>query len=280
VWDSGQFSSSAKSVKHTFATLTENYKYYWHVSVFDGFQWSAWMYGDGVDNGWFKLKVDTLPVVDNLKTEGRWNPDNLHTLTENFSWGYFDNDKDNQAKYWIRVGATANYTEGLPDNSVWDSGQFSSSAKSVKHTFATLTENYKYYWHVSVFDGFQWSAWKYGDGVDNGWFKLKVDTLPTVENLKAENQVNPDNLTTPTPLLSWGYFDNDKDNQTMYEIQVDNDSDFSSIFWNSTVPTSATAATYAGSNLDNDTLYYWRVKIYDSYQWSEWSSWATFRLKL
>jgi hypothetical protein len=116
----------------------------------------------------------------------------------------------------------------------------------------------------------------WGDNSANQSFK--VNTLPIVDNLKAENRVNPDNLTTPTPLLSWSYFDNDnnQDNQRQRQIQVGTSPDNNDM-WDSTVPTSATAATYAGATLSVGPTYYWRVRVFDNYEWSDWKSGATFK---
>jgi hypothetical protein len=105
---------------------------------------------------------------------------------------------------------------------------------------------------------------------------FKVNKLPIADNQKAENRVNPDNLTTPTPLLSWSYFDNNSDNQTQRQIQVGTSPD-SNDMWDNTVPTSATAATYAGTTLSVGPTYYWRVRVFDNYEWSDWKSGATFK---
>jgi hypothetical protein len=303
-------------------------------------------------------------------------PENLGALTPLLSWSYFDNDKDNQAKYWIQVGTLENTWN------MWDSGEVSSSAKSATYAGLPLSLNTMYYWRVKVYDNWEASEnWRYENGrfklaadikpnkptnlspsgrqnyttsvtisafvtdntgktmnvafydnstkliigwdndQDNGttaqviWDNLKtgrtyaffvgardhdndnlrgdnssvqsfkVNKLPIVENLKAENRSseNAENLKTLNPLLSWSYFDNDKDNQTQRQIQVGTDNTDPSYYnnkWDNTVPTSATAATYWGSNLDNNTLYYWRVRVYDNYEWSDWSSWAKFKLIL
>jgi uncharacterized delta-60 repeat protein len=325
----------------------------------------AW--GDNSSAQSFKVNVNMLPIADNLKAENRVKPDNLTTLTPLLSWSYFDNDKENQTKYWIRVGT--DNTDPLHINDMWDSGEVSSSAKSATYAGAPLSLNTMYYWRVMVFDGYDWSSWRYENGTfklklnikpnkptnllpsgrqtyttsvtisalvtdntgnkmnvafydnsnksiigwdnnkDNGataqvlWENLKtgktyaffvgardhdndnlrgdnssaqsfkVNKLPIADNLKAENRVAPENLTTSIPTLSWSYFDNDKDNQTKYWIRVGTDNtDPSHIndMWDSgQVISSAKSATYAGSALLNNVMYYWRVKVYDNWEASE-----------
>lgn len=112
-------------------------------------------------------------------------------------------------------------------------------------------------------------------------------TAPT--SLEAEGQTNPTNITDPTPEFTAIYNDPDSgDSAVSYQIQVDDNSDFSSVYWNSGKTALATTTqgsrtgtvSYSGSALASSTTYYWRVKFWDDDDaegvWS--TSTATFSL--
>jgi RHS repeat-associated protein len=99
------------------------------------------------------------------------------------------------------------------------------------------------------------------------------NTAPTAPSaLQTESQTNPTNITDATPEFSAIYNDPDSsDNAIYYQIQVDDNSDFSSAYWNSTKSAFATTTqgarsvdiSYSGSGLASSTTYYWRIKFWD-----------------
>jgi YD repeat-containing protein len=95
-------------------------------------------------------------------------------------------------------------------------------------------------------------------------------TAPT--SLQTESLTNPTNVSDTTPEFSAVYNDPDSgDNATYYQIQVDDNSNFSSVYWNSGKTGLATTTegslspdiSYGGSTLASSTTYYWRVKFWD-----------------
>ena len=71
-------------------------------------------------------------------------------------------------------------------------------------------------------------------------------------------------------IFSWSYSDPDGDPQVKYEIWVGT-SPGSSDMWNSgQVASSETSATYAGAPLAEGKTYYYQIRIYDGYEWSDW----------
>ena len=93
-------------------------------------------------------------------------------------------------------------------------------------------------------------------------------------SLLTENQTNPIAVLDTTPEFSAIYNDADAgDIANKYQIQVDNNSDFSSPFWDSgSAGTSMTDCSqgnrcndisYAGSSLSAGTTYYWRIRYWD-----------------
>jgi len=103
---------------------------------------------------------------------------------------------------------------------------------------------------------------------------------PSATNLSV---VQPDDcLSGPAAIFSWTFTDPDSgDSQSAYQVQVDNNSNFSSPEVDSCVPspgtcqpgnTSNSYATLPGK-LSWNTTYYWRLKVWDSKDLS--SSWSS-----
>lgn len=84
---------------------------------------------------------------------------------------------------------------------------------------------------------------------------------------------------TKNRTLSWTYSDEDGAAQSHYQVQVDNNSDFSSILSQSGTVSSSTKSWNIPTSvsLTNGTTYYWRVKVKNGTGWSNWSSGASFK---
>ncbi len=119
----------------------------------------------------------------------------------------------------------------------------------------------------------------YGNGAD-GVVYIEVTaynpnyapSAPT--NLLCEGQTDPAQMEDTTPEFSAIYNDQDSgDIANKYQIQVDDNADFSSPLWDSgsagtsmsncTESTRCADITYAGSALADQTTYYWRIKFWD-----------------
>jgi len=72
-------------------------------------------------------------------------------------------------------------------------------------------------------------------------------------------------------VITWTYSDPDGDPQAKYQVQVAADNTFSSLLWDSgIVDSSATMAQYGGSPLTRGATYYYRIKVFDGYEWTDW----------
>ncbi|MBN2668087.1 MAG: PKD domain-containing protein [Bacteroidales bacterium] len=70
--------------------------------------------------------------------------------------------------------------------------------------------------------------------------------------------------------FSWNTFSKTTD---YYQLQIANDSNFISLFIDENLPSNS----YALSNLDPATLYFWKIRAYDQGSYSEWSDTLMFR---
>jgi hypothetical protein len=214
--------------------------------------------GDENSLGYNKDIVIATPAPPNKPTN--LSPSTRQTTTSvTISAFVTDNNGDN-----INVFFYDNSTKALIDN------KWITSGGTAQVTWSGLTRGTTYVFFARGQDNN--GAW--GESSDTQSFK--VNSLPIAENQKAENRVNPDNLLTSTPTLSWDFFDSDGDGQIKRRIQVGTVENDNSM-WESTVSTSATSATYAGSALSNGVTYRWRIRVFDNYEWSSWRYGGTFK---
>ena len=171
---------------------------------------------------------------------------------------------DNNDNYRINVFFYDNATKNLIDN-IWTDNN---TTATVTWTGLARGQTCTFFARAQVGNE-NWSE-------NSDTQSFKVNSLPVTENHKTEGQANPTGLTTFSPTLSWSYADNDNDNQVQRQIQVGTAENDNSM-WDSTVSTSSTSATCAGSALSRGVTYRWRVRVYDNYEWSPWVS-GTFML--
>lgn len=111
-----------------------------------------------------------------------------------------------------------------------------------------------------------------GDDDNNGGAGLGSGNAPQALNLSS-TQGNYCFVSSPPVILSWQFSDQDAgDRQTSYQVQVDTSSSFASPDRDSG-KVSSSNPQYAPGQLNYETTYYWRVRVWDaSNQQSNWSS--------
>lgn len=105
-----------------------------------------------------------------------------------------------------------------------------------------------------------------------------VPTAPSITSPKGGTIV-----TDTTPDLKFKHNDPDGDACASYDLQVDNNSDFSSPVWSISNQTSGISGVnitraYGGSALTRGTTYYWRARTNDGTGDGPWSTGATFKV--
>jgi len=254
MWDATAISSSP-SIVYGGAPLQRGVTYYWRVQVFDGYEWSDWLWGG-------TFRINRQPLAENQRAGGMVNPTKLPTLAPVLGWSYSDPDGDAQAQKQIQVGTSENAAD------VWD---YTASGPGTSVTYAgpQLQRGVTYHWRVRVYD-YEWGPWLYG-----GTFR--INELPACDNLRAGGEENPTHLTSEVPVLSWRFLDNEGDPQSDYQVQVGSAPDTWDMWDSGQVAGSQASVTYAGKKLSRGTTYYWRVRVRDGLEWGDWCRGA-FRL--
>ena len=132
-----------------------------------------------------------------------------------------------------------------------------------------------------------WHGWAWGDDVV-GWLSFngadadaggsykvtlgQVNRSPTATGLEV---VKGDYCSIPAHYFSWTYSDPDGDDQSKFQFQVDDDSDFTSLKIDRTATSTVAsgesnnqivivAVSPGADQIGYNTTYYWRVKVWDS----------------
>jgi len=142
-------------------------------------------------------------------------------------------------------------------------------------------ERKKHYWSCSdeclCYDYYEWEVWEtceYGCNLTT----LRCNSPPSAINLSV-TQGDYCFASYPPIILSWEFSDPDSgDSQSAYQIQVDNNPDFSSPEIDPGKVNSS-STSYGSFSLSYNTKYYWRVKVWDNYDaessWTEGPSFTT-----
>ena len=162
---------------------------------------------------------------------------------------------------WNDVATATNYQVQVDNNS-----DFSSVALDQQTTVSTisassLTSGTTFYWRVRAQNSCGWGTWTASRN-----FAVAACTLPVTAALTLPAN-GATGLNQPIA-LDW----NDVATVTGYQVQADNNSDFSS----PAIDQQLTASAYSASGLTAATTFYWRVRAQNSCGWGPWSASNTF----
>jgi hypothetical protein len=201
-----------------------------------------------------------------------------YAWSENIGWidfapaGPYPTDPQYSAKADLGTGQVSGWARALAYDAGWDGW--------IKmRCYGTECDTSDYGVYIDGAEEFHDYAWE-PDVI--GWISFNclntgvcatsdykvITTLPFNQAPSAINlSVTQDDYcgyTSPAVFLSWEFSDPDVgDTQTAYQVQVDDNSDFSSIEKDSGKVISS-SNQYSPTGLSYDSAYYWRVKVWDS----------------
>jgi hypothetical protein len=177
-----------------------------------------------------------------------------HTPDKTFTKG---TDTDGDTVYTIAyLGTTPTPTE----EDVRGTGSTLTLGENTSHSCYPLADGQTYYVRLRSWDGHDYSEYTSAD-------VFRMNSLPTASLVAPDNNATGASI---TPVLDWAYSDNENDPQAKYWVLLDNDSDFSSPMENTGEVESDNTHHYVTVTLSYSTKYYWKVKVYDGYEWSGW----------
>jgi hypothetical protein len=163
---------------------------------------------------------------------------------------------------WNTASNSSQYQFQLDDYSSFSSPIISATTGNSYMTTSSLSDD-TYYWRVR---GHNNSG---GCNVYGSWSSYRTVTVDTT-GPSAPSLISPSNgssTTDTTPAFDW----NNSTGATEYQLQVDNNSSFSS----PAIDVTPTSSAYTPSSALSPTLYYWRVRAKDAV--SNWGSWSSAR---
>ncbi|MBU1037162.1 VCBS repeat-containing protein [Patescibacteria group bacterium] len=240
-------------------------------------------------------------IPTDLLVEGQINPDDVDDQNPEFSAIFHDeNPEDKATTYQIQIIQE----NGDYNNPFWDSGQQALSvpvsidqrSEDIEYTGPQLPlVGYKYFWRIKFWDDGDplHSEGLWSSGQD--YFYMDGSAAPSAPTgLLTEGRVNPLDIVNQNPSFTAFYNDpNPIDSAKWYQVQVDDNLDFSSPIWdsnktllNNLVDNGARSEeiVYNGSQLIyNGVIYYWRIKFWDNEEpdgtegvWSETAQFTMF----
>ncbi len=220
-------------------SLTSGVTLYWRVRAQNSCGWGAYS-----ASRTFATAACTLPVAPTLASPANAATNLAQPITLD----------------WNDVATATGYQIQVDNNSDFSSVTVAPTATASTYALSGLAAGTTFYWRVRA-----QNACGLGSYSASRSFTTTC-TLPTVPSFVAPaNGVT--NLAQPV-VLDWS----DIAGATLYHVQVDNNSDFSS----PTTDNQPTASTYSVSGLTAGTVFYWRMRAQNACGWSAWSASRTF----
>lgn len=104
--------------------------------------------------------------------------------------------------------------------------------------------------------------------------------VPFAYNIRYGPEADGSVVFTDTPEIYWSYFDTAATIQTMYEIEIGTDDDWSTAeMWDTgPVTSSDSSVLYAGAALEDRQTYYLRIHVNNGSEWGIWTEWSFYTL--
>ena len=147
---------------------------------------------------------------------------------------------------------------------MWDPAAGSGTDTSAVYGGDPLTIGQTYYARVRANDGELW-----GD-----WAETPFQLVSPAENVPpTADPVTVTDLTSPTPTISWVYFDPEGAPQAQYEVEVwTGPNGTGTTMWDPAAGSGTdTSAVYDGDPLTVGETYYARVRANDGELWGDWA---------
>jgi hypothetical protein len=255
MWAPGITTSGASSVVYGGSPLDDNTDYWFGIRVNDGAEWSVWN-----ETQFHMNSVEAQDLTIQNFAELTAGIMHITDHTPIFNWTFWDGEADFQTEYQVRVGSAP----GL--SNMW--GPVSVPGAQTTETYAgsALLDGTDYWLGVRVHDGYEWSLWN--------------ETLFHMNSIEAQDPTvsgfsDPSpgiiHIIDHTPILGWTFFDNELDSQLQYEVRVGTVPGLSDM-WNPGAQVSGVnSVVYGGSPLLDNTDYWYAIRVYDGFEWSQWT---------
>jgi hypothetical protein len=212
------------------------------------------------------LDVDLTPGFPEVLSSEVSPGDSLYMIDHSpeISWSYYDARGALQDSFHVQVGTDLDWNAA----EAWDYGPNRGADSQVTYSGEALSDGVTYFFRVRAFNGTQWSNWRRArfrmNSVPSSPAGLEPNNLKgvtsTVPDLIHQNAIDPEHF-----LLT-------------YDYRIYADSMFSDVIAqaDSQQQGTGTSAWTVIVPLQEDSVYYWRVRAFDNYEYGIWSDPASF----
>jgi hypothetical protein len=258
MWNPGAQVSGANSEIYDGLSLVDNTDYWFVIRVYDGYEWSQWNEVQFHMNG----IADAVDLTVDGFTDSSEGIMHISVTNPNLGWAFFDLEGgDTQQQYEIKVGTSS----GASD--MWLLPPQIGPITSETYAGLPLVDGTDYWFSVRVYDGFEWSAWNET--------RFHMNVIPQAQSLTVSGHINGTegimHIVDHTPDLAWTFFDSEIGNvQAQYEIRVGSAPGLSDLWSPGPQEGAAYSEVYAGLALIDGNDYWFEVRVFDGYEWSNW----------
>lgn len=204
------------------------------------------------------------PLISSLTIEDEAAPSNVLHHTPVFSWSVDDTTANPIQEFQVRAG-----TGNLCTNSetMWEATVFTGDDTSIVYQGADLIDGESYVFQVRVSNGATWSEW--------AEFAFRMNTAPIARDLISP--IEDEVIADPTPaLVVFNGFDADED-VLEHQFEVYADPGLTQLVTSGTAYAGETHSTWTvDSVLTEDQRYFWRVRVTDGFEISDYTSVESF----
>jgi hypothetical protein len=211
---------------------------------------------------------EARPVIYDLAIDSDQDPTHVIKHKLEVAWSYFDLRGESQQSWQMQVAHDSTFR----NIDQWDSGEMNAGENLRKALYAgdLLKDGSQYFFRLRVKGGMSWSAWKiFMVRNDNPEYSFRMNSLPEIPELLAP--VPGIILPVFRPEFSVGEVFDPEGDSVHYEFQIAEDEHFIKVVSSSDYKTqSGTIWTPQEMLLDNGN-YWWRVRVWDGFEFCEWS---------
>jgi len=191
-------------------------------------------------------------------------PTHMLDHSPGIEWSYFDAEGSQQDQYQVQVGDDQSWL--VPE--MWDSGPLSGNDSVIVYSGDALLDGETYYIRVRAFDGSYWSDWAESE--------MHYNSVPAPAT--GLTPADLQGIASATPNLSHSNAIDGENDALTYTYEVYADSQLSMLIEQASGrPSSPGTSSYTVTTLlDDNSVYYWRVRGSDPLEDGYWSEPASF----
>ena len=245
LWDPDPFMSGDTFVTYAGALLEDGAKYYLRLRVNNSVKWSPWYETSFHMNSVPSVPVPLYPLNDEAT-------DSVPTL-----WIQNSNDAESDTlTYDFIVVEDTTYGEPDPIEVFGVPEGIDSTGWQVSES---LHENWRYFWNVRAFDGYEYSEWT--DPLSSAFFVNGTPEPPSAPTAISPPDTSGLSVFDMLPTFLWSQsFDSDPFDTVRYKLDIAMDSNFTYVNTIDSLPSYIYTLT---DSLEFSTHYWWRVTAFD-----------------